>query len=181
MSKGKTLPSLNLFDFDDLPEIDNATLAAAGAKLAEATERSRALREDLVFPATKETPVCPYGCCEGGVCPEWPCNKPEETTSATQPGFWAARLQEMGEMRLLAARSFIELARRSGIEHEAVTPTGTDSNGHKTYNLDAVTRLANLMRGKPESLKPELKTEADWQAAIEGLKAWKEGGKSCLS
>jgi hypothetical protein len=94
-------------------------------------------------------------------------------TASHEPGFWASKLQEMGEMRLLAARSFIEIARRSGIEHEAVKPTGTDSTGQRTYDMNAVTRLANLMRGKPESLKPELKTGADWQEAIEGVKAWK--------
>jgi hypothetical protein len=95
------------------------------------------------------------------------------TVSCDQPGFWANKLQEMGEMRLLAARSFIEVARRSGIEHEALTPTGTDSNGQRTYDFDAITRLANKMRGRPESLKPELKTEGDWQEAIEGVKLWK--------
>jgi hypothetical protein len=84
----------------------------------------------------------------------------------------------MGEMRLLAARSFIEVARRSGLTHEALTPTGTDSSGQRTYDLDAVMRLANLMRGRPESNRPELKTEGDWQAAIEGVKLWKLGGKS---
>ena len=100
------------------------------------------------------------------------------TVSCDQPGFWANKLQEMGEMRLLAARAFIEVARRSGIEHQALIPTGTDSNGQKTFDFDAITRLANQMRGRPESLKPELKTEADWQEAIEGVKLWKLAQKA---
>ena len=108
------------------------------------------------FPAPTATPSTE--------APTLPCD---------QPGFWARQLERMGEMRLLAARSFIEVARRSGIEHEALTPTGTDSNGQRTYDFDAVTRLANLMRGRPESNRPELKTEADWQEAIEGVKLWK--------
>ena len=95
------------------------------------------------------------------------------TAPCDQPGFWANKLKEMGEMRLLAARSFIEFARRSGIEHTAVVPTGTDNNGQRAYDFDAVTRLANKMRGRPESNKPELKTEGDWQEAIEGVKLWR--------
>ncbi len=153
------------------------------------TERSRALCEDLVFPesapleriyATENEWEDGYYGDGGGVtfCADEPV--PMAVALCNQPGFWASKLQDMGEMRLLAARSFIELARRSGIEHEAVKPTGTDSNGQRTYDMDAVTRLANLMRGRAESLKPELKTPADWQAAIEGVKAWKlaqQGGK----
>lgn len=137
------------------------------------------------LPRSKDFTACPF--CGGNIekCYEWPCEEsgfgddipePAPVAACDQPGFWVQKLHEMGEMRLLAARSFIEIARRSGVEHEALTPTGTDSSGQKTYDMDAVTRLANLMRGKPESLRPELKTEADWQVAIEGLKAWKQRG-----
>ncbi len=140
----------------------------------------------LTIPKTGEDfTACPH--CGGDIekCYEWPCDECAvgklSTVTDHIPGFWASKLQEMGEMRLLAARSFIEIARRSGIEHEALAPTGTDINGQKTYDMGTVTRLANKMRGRPESLKPELKTEADWQAAIEGVKLWKlahRGGKS---
>jgi hypothetical protein len=131
--------------------------------LREATERSRAMREDLVGIGGSSAPFD---------FDERPVTG-ASTAPCDQPGFWANKLKEMGEMRLLAARSFIEFARRSGMEHEALTPTGTDSNGQKTYDFGAITRLANKARGRPESTRPELKTEADWQEAIEGVKLWK--------
>lgn len=131
--------------------------------LREATERSRSLREDLVGIGGPSTLFDAY---------ETPLTE-ASTAPCDQPGFWARELERMGEMQLLAARAFIEVARRSGIEHEGLTPTGTDSNGQKTFNLAVITRLANKMRGRPESLKPELNTEGDWQEAIEGVKLWK--------
>ena len=200
MAKGKPTPAPSLFDFEE-PEIAPVVTAHIPGSDTMAPETLEALCTvaKVVWSAADRIAVAycafcgekpphgvklPAGWCwdtdepdnSACYCPK--CLPSEEPTpvavsSCTQPGFWANKLAEMGEMRLLAARSFIEVARRSGIEHEAVKPTGTDSNGQKTYDMGEVTRLANLMRGKPESLKPELKTEAEWQAAIEGVKAWK--------
>ena len=110
---------------------------AEGKKLRDAVERSRALREDLVFPA---------------------CVNVERAADS----FAIARLEDQCHH----AYAFVAQARKHGSADPALTPVQVSAAGRREFDMDELSRFANeLLRGV-RSIKPTMTPER-WALAIQ--------------
>ena len=100
-----------------------------GEKLREATERSRALREDLVFPS--------------------------ESVDKGADSFALGRLEDLNHH----AYAFVAQARKHGSTDPSLTPVRVSAAGRREFDLDELARYANeLLRGV-RSVKPTMTLE----------------------
>jgi hypothetical protein len=111
------------------PEPTVAQMQAASEVLREATERSRALREDLVFPS--------------------------EPVAKGADSFALARLEDLNHH----AYAFVAQARTYGSTDPSLIPVQVSSAGRREFDMDELARFANeLLRGV-RSIKPTMTPE----------------------
>jgi len=196
MAKGKPAPVLSLFGFEE-PELDITSLTSAGAELAEAAERSRALREDLVFPAEepnegsilRKAHSCPN--CDGqGVLTDFGvetcevCRGSKALTDAELAAFASCvNVEKAADSFALArledqwphAYAFVAQARKHGQADPALTPVKVSPAGRREFDMAELARYANeLLRGV-RSDRPGMTPERWAQATA---KVREIGGKS---
>jgi hypothetical protein len=127
--------SLDLFSEQEIL-IDRQQLEVESEKLREATERSRALREDIVFPS--------------------------ESVVKGADAFAMARL----EYQWPHAYAFVAQARKYGSTDPSLTPVRVSDAGRREFDLDELARYANeLLRGV-RSIKPAMTPERWGEATV---------------
>ncbi len=102
---------------------------AEGEKLREATERSRALREDLVFPP--------------------------ESVPRGADAFALAHLEDLNHH----AYAFVAQARHAGLTDPSLTPMQVSAAGRREFDLDELARFANEVLRGVRSVKPTMTKE----------------------
>lgn len=179
--------SLDLFSEEEI-RADRQQLEAQAEALRAATERSRALREDLVFPADR-----PHSCpnCDGkGVLTDFGvetcevCRGAKALTDAEMEAFCSCVNVERAADSFALGRledqwphtyAFVAQARKMGLTDPALIPVQVSPAGRREFDLDELSRYANeLLRGV-RSIKPTMMPER-WAEAT--AKAREIGGKS---